>query len=260
MAVLSSRVLQSCVWSLSLICLSPTLSFMQPPALRPARDGLLNFVSADCGFVVLRTGVHPGTGKRSRPLKSHAGTYRQRVVEHSRAPAHFEGLRLVGIVVSDEHQRAIRVFESRVQHVIAGGRVNTRGSYRYKLGVVPHGVILDAVFHLSRGIGRVHGDQPRAGGAAAEMRALSFVGGHRPLNKSASPITEDAYHQLHIFTVLDRRVVLDGACPFSEESLGPEGVVIIGLHRWTSAVAVIGHAGHKRRGANGALLKQGRTS
>src|SRR5579859_5028225 len=198
MAVLSSRVLQSYLYGLYFLS-SPTSCFMQPSTPRPARAGLLNFVSADCGSVMLRTGAHPGTNERPWPTKSHAGTYRQRVAKHARVPAYFEGLRLVGIVVSDERQRAIRVFESHVQHIVAGSRINTRRSYGNKLGVVPHGVILDAIFHLPRGIGRVHGDQSRAGAAAAEMRALVFVGGHRPLNKGTSPITEDAYHQIHVF-------------------------------------------------------------
>src|SRR5581483_440133 len=123
--------------------------------------------------------------------------------------------------------------------------VDARCSYRNKLGVVPHGVVLDAIFHFAWVIGRVYGDQSRAGAAAAEMRALGFVGGHRPLNKSASPITEDAYHQVHVFIVLDGRIILDGTRPFGKERLSPEGVVVIALYRRTPAVTVIGHASHK---------------
>src|SRR5260370_40645180 len=79
-------------YGLYVVLASPCSYFMQPLTLRPARAGLLNSVSADCGFVMHRTCVHPGTCGWPRPAKSHAGIHRERVVEHSRVPAHFKGL------------------------------------------------------------------------------------------------------------------------------------------------------------------------
>lgn len=79
-------------YGLYVVLPSPCSYFMQPLTLRPARAGLLNSVSADCGFVMHRTCVHPGTCGCPRPAKSHADIHRERVVEHSRVPAHFKGL------------------------------------------------------------------------------------------------------------------------------------------------------------------------
>src|SRR5579872_3575254 len=86
---------------------------------------------------------------RWAPNKSRTRIYRKCVSKRTRMPAYFHLLRLIGIVIGNQHQRAIRVFESHIQHFGVCRRIDAQSALSDKLGVLAQRVIFDSVFHFS---------------------------------------------------------------------------------------------------------------
>jgi hypothetical protein len=179
--------------------------------------------------------------RRARPCERRAGHARQGVAERARSRADLERAAVARLVVDDDRLRAVRVEKARADDArgVAGEDAARIGED--EAAEVAQRVELDRVGHLAVG---VHGDERRAGAAAARMRAAVVVERDPPFHEGAAR----AAH--HVDDLLEVLLHLVGH-PRAARVLGlvvaalREGIVEREHRARAAAVAVPRGAGHR---------------